>query len=228
MAKNYTYLFFSVTTLLCFSCSQEDVTSPQNGGNENKNTISSETLYTTNESDTSYTYQSTSYVSLITVEMEIGDRFKKGHFVTTGWTTQQYINKIDSLANLVTSFQAIKPTTYTVLSEQQANNFLYNYDVSYNQLNVSAAVKTYMDQILQVRKSVDLGTIYGNVQSDNTLIASEKQLLTYLIDSIAKNGDDHGDSPIWRKRKICAVVSGWQDSKAQAVFNATLVNVYNE
>lgn len=228
MAKHYTYYFFSVTTLFSFSCNQEDITEPNNEVYMSKNMIPSDTLHMPNESDTFYTSQSTSYVSLIVIEMEITNPFTQQLIATTNWTTQQYINKLDSIANLTESFETIKPATYVTLTAQEADSFLHNYDISYNQLNVSATVKAYMDQLLQYRKLKDLITLYENIQNDPTLTLSEKQLLTYLVDSLSKNTMGQGDNPIWRKRKICAITIGWQDSTAQAVFNAALVNVYNE
>lgn len=143
-----------------------------------------------------------------------------------------FIRKLQIVAENEQAFIDLKPATgYDVITVPELEEILNNYTLLYTNLPVSATEKNYTDQLLRVNTDTAFYALLGDIASNTNLSTDSKDYLTYLVYAVYDNGDKDDDNPppiddsLWKKQKICAITAGWTQNQAQAVFNATLINL---
>src|SRR5690606_16390827 len=185
--------------------------------NESAETVSLEN-YATNS------VQASAPISLNSIVSQLVSGYTAVVSENTPATLTQKITLLDSVSLQNTTFLQIKPTGYTLISNNEAQLFLQNYEEEYTALNISTNVADYFELI--ITEDSNLTTIIGWVNADTILTTNEKQLLHFIINCLDSNPPpDNGDND-WRKKMIVAATLGFNQNTAQAVFNTSLLIVY--
>jgi hypothetical protein len=139
-------------------------------------------------------------------------------------TLQHKIDLLDSIAFQNSSFIAIKPSNYIKISKVEADEFLADAESSYDDLSVSGEMVTYLDTILDSKNRTS--ALRYKIRTDTVLTDLEKNTLFFILDRVKVESGYH--DPTWDKKNIVGIVKGYQNSPAQAVFNAALIKVCQE
>ena len=168
--------------------------------------------------------QTNATIGLNSIVSQLVDDYTDIALENTPTTLTQKITLLDSVSLQNTAFLQIKPTGYTLISNNEAQLFLQNYEEEYTALNISTNVADYFELI--ITEDSNLTTIIGWVNADTILTTNEKQLLHFIINCLDSNPPpDNGDND-WRKKMIVAATLGFNQNTAQAVFNTSLLIVY--
>lgn len=206
MKKWYLFLLLS---MLLFSCTNDFNESIEIHQKEHHNTVSN--MKTNSVS-----------VNLSDVVTQLVTSYKQ-HIdsINLNNTLLHKIILLEEITNENANFIEIKPVWFSAPTVEEAQKFLINYDIEYNNLNVSPKVENYFNTLLE--GSSDVENLLYDVNVDEELNADEKSLLLFTINCLndhSGNGDNN-----WKKRMIVAAISGFELSSANAVFNVTLLNI---
>lgn len=176
------------------------------------------------ENYATHSVQTNATIGLNSIVSQLVDDYTDIALENTPTTLTQKITLLDSVSLQNTAFLQIKPTGYTLISNNEAQLFLQNYEEEYTALNISTNVADYFELI--ITEDSNLTTIIGWVNADTILTTNEKQLLHFIINCLDSNPPpDNGDND-WRKKMIVAATLGFNQNTAQAVFNTSLLIVY--
>lgn len=141
------------------------------------------------------------------------------------------IQKLQIVTENNTDFINLKPAgNYQIITASGLTQLVNNYEILYANLPVSSREKLYINQIARVQNYTTFNNLLNNIETDTSLNVDNKQFLTYMAHAIFENGDKDDDNPppidsAWRKQKICAITEGWNNNKAESLFNAVLINL---
>lgn len=139
-------------------------------------------------------------------------------------TLSQKVILLDSASLYVPLFSSLKPVGFTLPTEAQVEFFLTNYEESYVNLSVSSQMRSYLD-ILVGTDSVNYNMLADMIHADSVLTSAEKMQLHFIVTYIIDTDGDPIEDVTWTKKRIVAAVSGFEKSKANAVFNVALVKI---
>lgn len=137
-------------------------------------------------------------------------------------TLQHKIDLLDSVALQNSSFISIKPSSYVKISKAEAGEFFA--ESGYDDLSISGAMALHLDTILN--NNYRTSVLRYKIRNDIVLTDLEKNTLFFILDRVRLESGYH--DPLWDKRNIVGIVKGYQNSPAQAVFNAALIKVCQE
>jgi len=142
----------------------------------------------------------------------------------TDSTLAQKIMLLDSVSLSVPSFTAIKPQGFALPTTTEAGVFLTAYVDSYSNLNLSSAMISYLDELLQT-EDVDYIGLIDTIQADLVLTSQEKIQLHFIVTYLSDNTGGPIIDGSWKKKNIIAAIKGFEKSSANAVFNVALVKI---
>ncbi|TDS62081.1 hypothetical protein [Myroides indicus] len=139
-------------------------------------------------------------------------------------TLQHKINLLNSIALQNNTFLMLNLSNYTKITAEEAGIFLTNAEWEYNQLDISEKMNSYLNIILS--KDYSFLMLRSDIDHDTFLTDLEKNTLFFILDRVRVELGYH--DPTWDKRNIVGIVKGYQNSPAQAVFNAALIKICQE
>lgn len=167
-----------------------------------------------------------SFVNLVSITDELVSRFPEQNEGNT--TLSQKITLLDTIAKNHSSFLAIMPTNFVAPTEVEVLAFLVNYEEAYNTLNLSIKMQYYLDFLIEETPE-EYHTLQQTIVHDVNLTLTEKEQLNFIVtlfrEKLENDGNMDGDDPSWDVRNIVAIVSGYTNSPAHAVFNLALLRI---
>lgn len=148
------------------------------------------------------------------------------HFNNNNATLSQKIVLLDSASMYVPLFTSLKPVGFALPTATEAAFFITSYEDSYENLNVSLQMMSYLD-ILTSMQSVDFTILQNTIQADGVLTPNEKMQLEFIVTYFHETYGGPIEDDSWSKKRIVAAVKGFEKSKANAVFNMALVKISN-
>ncbi|MBW3519965.1 hypothetical protein [Flavobacterium sp. NKUCC04_CG] len=138
-------------------------------------------------------------------------------------TLSQKLAALDMVSNQNSSFTAIKPMNYQLISDFKANQLTGNVDQLYIDLNVSNSVKYYLDNLLL--PTTNLSAMLTSIDLDKNLTADEIKLLSTIV-AVFQTELIGNDDDSWRRTMIVGLVMGLKESNAQATFNISWIKIH--
>lgn len=167
------------------------------------------------------------FLDLVSVTDALVSRFTELN--TPNTSLEDKLIELESIAKNNTSFTALVSTTFVAPTATDVEVFLVDYESAYNTLQVSTKMRYYLDTLLEeTRNSYE--ALEQLIIQNTELTTTEKDQLYFIVKIFqahapSSGGGVTGDDPSWDVRNIVAVVSGYSQSAAHAVFHVALLRV---
>lgn len=138
---------------------------------------------------------------------------------------QDLINDIETLALQDSVFVSLIDANYVTPLAADIDAIVTDSDGVLTNLNISTAVKSYVNTVLNTNTQTALNTLSQTIQNDVLLTSVEKAMLLDIIDLQKQNVLGNGIGDDWDKKGIIAYLQGAAQTKANAVLNTVIIQV---
>lgn len=138
---------------------------------------------------------------------------------------QDLINDIETLALQDSVFVSLIDANYVTPLAADIDAIVTDSDGVLTNLNISTAVKSYVNTVLNTNTQTALNTLSQTIQNDVLLTSVEKAMLLDIIDLQKQNVLGNGIGDDWYKKGIIAYLQGAAQTKANAVLNTVIIQV---
>jgi|SRR5690606_33308739 len=141
---------------------------------------------------------------------------------------QDLINDIETLALQDSVFVSLIDANYVTPLAADIDAIVTDSDGVLTNLNISTAVKSYVNTVLNTNTQTALNTLSQTIQNDVLLTSVEKAMLLDIIDLQKQNVLGNGIGDDWYKKGIIAYLQGAAQTKANAVLNTVIIQVLSQ